>query len=85
MHIYPCAKAPQPTLRRVPYARNAVRTSVNVAVLNVTLQEHRPFGEPMTSSLGKNRNKAPRLFKLVFKEKTKPSALPDLVVQIITK
>jgi hypothetical protein len=27
-------------------------------ILDVTLQEHRPFGEPMTGSLGKNRNKA---------------------------
>jgi hypothetical protein len=31
---------------------------VTVHILDVTLQEHRPFGEPMTGSLGKNRNKA---------------------------
>jgi hypothetical protein len=27
-------------------------------ILDVTLQEHRPFGEPMTGSVGKSRNNA---------------------------
>jgi hypothetical protein len=33
-------------------------SAVERHILDVTLQEHRPFGEPMTGSLGKNRNKA---------------------------
>jgi hypothetical protein len=30
-----------------------------VYALDVTLQEHRPFGEPMTGSLGKDRKQSP--------------------------
>jgi hypothetical protein len=47
-------------------------------VLDVTRRKHRPFGEPMTGSLGRSNTKSTK-----NQEKTGPSALPKLILQII--
>jgi hypothetical protein len=47
--------------------------------LDVPRRKHRPFGEPITGSLGRERaNK-----EQTTKEKSEPTALPDLILQII--